>query len=111
VQIARKTARCVIYQFPHSTILSGTARPLVSNLEFRIYNLAIFSSSKNHQNGIHMDTHIRESSENSHDKNFRTPANIRINLHRQKLDSMLNIFVDSMGLPLLFLTQKIPQKF
>jgi len=28
VHRARKTARCVIYQFPQSTLLFGTARPL-----------------------------------------------------------------------------------
>ena len=34
VQRARKTARCVIYQFPQSTLLFVTAWPLVSHLDW-----------------------------------------------------------------------------
>jgi len=59
-QIARKTAQCIIYQFPQSTLLSRTARPIVSNLQFPmsfIIQLFIVSNLENHRNGIHIWTH------------------------------------------------------
>jgi len=83
---------------------------------FRVHSTirtCYYGNLENHQNGICMDTGIRRFNENLF-KNLRTLANIRINLISPEILVHPEHFAaDSMGLPLLVLTQlfsKYPRK-
>jgi len=109
VQIARKSARCEIYQFPHCSLDSKvwSSPPLASNQwPVRIAYYCYFSiSEKKNQNDIWTQVYV--SLTEIFIRSWRTPTNNRINLiSLETIESMLNIFLaGSMVLPLLVFTE------